>query len=157
MEVGIAASEMARHASALGGLANLTLLPPPILRDRTKSFGRFQLFRISEFDFGCPDGTHNVSPVVPCCPLQRFPRTDRLADSFLALTIELDGLGDHLLLQPFLLLVSIGLLATRVLRSLHQIVLSVCHRAKNTFVGGRDGGTAVIRAHIAKPLTARPI
>jgi hypothetical protein len=119
MEASIAASEMARHAGTLGGFANTALLAPSILGDGPKAFGGLQLRCISEFDLGSPNGTHNVSPVVPGGALQRLPRTDRLADSFLALAIELDRFGNHLFLQPLLFLVAIGLFPTRVLRGFH--------------------------------------
>jgi hypothetical protein len=156
MEVGIAANEMARHAGPLGGLADFALLAPPILGDGTKAFGGLQLLGVPEFDFGGPDGAHNMSPVVTGGALQRLPRTDGFANSFLALAIELDGFGDHLLFESLLLFVSIRLLPTSVLCGFHQIMLGVCHWAKNTFVGGRDRGAAVVRAHIAEPLITSP-
>jgi hypothetical protein len=119
MEASIATCEMAGHAGTLGGFANTALLAPSILGDGTKAFGGLQLRRISEFDLRRPNGTHDVSPVVPGGALQRLPRTDRLADSFLALAIELDRFGDHLFLQSLLLLVTIGLFPARVLCGFH--------------------------------------
>lgn len=138
MKVGVASSKVTGNTCTLVRFAELAHLAPPFLGNGTESLGGLQFFRVSVFDLRGPQGTQDVSPVVACSALQGFPRSNRLADGLLSLAVELDGFGNHLLLQPFLFLVSVRLLSTGVLGRLHQIVFSPCHRAKNAFVSRRN-------------------
>jgi hypothetical protein len=54
-------------------LAKLTDGLKARLGDELEAFGNFQLFRIAEPDFRCPDGAIHMHPVVASGTLQRLP------------------------------------------------------------------------------------
>jgi hypothetical protein len=123
MEVTIAAGKATGDTGTLARLTDLAGLAPTVLGDRSESFSWFELLGITVFQLRGPQSAKHVGPVISCGALQRFPRANGFANSFLSLTIELYSLADHLLLHALLFLVTFSLLPGVVLGRLHQVVL----------------------------------
>jgi hypothetical protein len=132
-------------------LANLANPFIPLRWDVTNTFGGVKQLSLAKFDFGRPDATNDVNPIVPGCTLEGLSGIHRSSSSFLLLTPPSAGFGNHFSFHALLLTLSVALLLVTNSKWLHELLMSVRDRTQQALINGRHLQDLIISTHVAEP------